>query len=586
MMYATVYMGKETMEQEIPKKVDNLQKFSTEIKWEKRSEILKKINDEVKNKLNALSVNTNAANVCASVNAKVTESKKWLLKKWWLKSLLRDEHYIHVKGDELQITDDLKWEKPAKEGVDLDNRQHRGLVAWFLTGLIMADVSVKNNIDFLQLMDYIDALDKLESEFSQTMETETTLTKKETRKLRKTLRKDINLDKKEGEFDPLLTEYRKWVTAQSEAVQNAANEIASVSKNIKDVWLNDSGYTISWAVKKIDDTTFSSNIEKNNVVINDVKFDKDGKAIAGDYSGTKNSVAQQYAVTVDTDGKLIATEKTTDAPAPWIDKPKDDSFVEITVENDKKPILDLLTWVTITDWKLYKSPATWNIAFYKITWKADGADFTLYLDKDKKLQSEDSGKLTPAWEELVEVGDYAFTQATDNKISVAKKADEEGAPEMPEDLSTRTIDQIKEASSEAIVGRLWELIEKLASNNISYIPWWRWPRTNNPDIAWIQKWLIEYAKKNTEFSIRDSGNRDWRKWSADWAEFKFTWGSAPDWFIEDDFVSWEYDKWFAWSVASFQTLDESAWKQDWLPWKKTLTALQGALSPEAVAWGW
>jgi hypothetical protein len=58
-------------------------------------------------------------------------------------------------------------------------------------------------------MDYIDALDKLESEFSQTMETEKTLTKKETRKLRKTLRKDINLDKKEGEFDPLLKVYRE-----------------------------------------------------------------------------------------------------------------------------------------------------------------------------------------------------------------------------------------------------------------------------------------------------------------------------------------------------------------------------------------
>jgi hypothetical protein len=31
-MYATVYMGKEIMEQEVQKKVDNLQTFSTEIK--------------------------------------------------------------------------------------------------------------------------------------------------------------------------------------------------------------------------------------------------------------------------------------------------------------------------------------------------------------------------------------------------------------------------------------------------------------------------------------------------------------------------------------------------------------------------
>ncbi len=433
MMYATVYMGKEIMEQEVQKKVDNLQTFSTEIKWEKRSEILKKINDQVKTKLNALTVNANATNVCTSVNAKVTESKKWLLKKWWLKSLLRDEHYIHIKAGELQITDDLKWEKSIKD-IDLDNRQHRGLVAWFLTGLIAADESVKGNKDFLQLMDYIDALDKLESEFSQTMETEKTLTKKETRKLRKTLRKDINLDKKEGEFDPLLKVYREWAAAQAESAQSAVNEIREVTQKITTMWLKDSGYTIDWPVTKDWDNFTTSIINADwTVKINDVKFDKDGKAVAGDYSGTKNILAQQYAVTVGTDGKLIATEKTTDTPAPWIDKPNDDSFVEITEESDKKQILDLLTWVTITDWKLYKSPATWNIAFYKITWKADGADFTLYLDKDKKLQSEDSGKLTPAWDESVEVGDYTFTQGTDNNISVEKMVDEEEGAEV--DLS-------------------------------------------------------------------------------------------------------------------------------------------------------
>lgn len=578
-------------------------------KWE-RDEILKEINNQVNTRVNAFFSFLWEAPWSAlvkplfdKVNDAIRAEVKWTWGiKWKVRQLLADEHYMHYQEWKIVITDDYEWKKSPML-LDLDKKWHRRILWGVLTQLSKPaeflssiDESVKTWINTIlwakinelnNIVSYVHDLDQLEQNFDKEVEENEAVTKKQAKALRKVLRKDINLDKKDGEFDELLKDYKNPVVVAAEETRKVEAEIADVTPKITAVWLKDSGYAISWAVKKIDDNTFSSNIEKNNVVINDVKFDKDGNAIAGEYSGADGKA---YKIEADNAGKItkVAVVENTPEEVPVTPLPTDYATEPLV---DWNPDLVRITalikpsegTIIIKDLKVYKSASNKG---FKVEWKINDNAFTFYLDDKDKLQVLDWDKLTPAWTNAVEVGNYTFTQGGNNVISVAKKADEEDAVDVPENLSTRTIDQIKKASPEAIVSRLWELIEKLKSDNISYIPWKNWPRTNNPDIAWVQKWLIEYAKKNPEFSIRDSGDRDWRKWSADWTEFKFTWGSAPDWFIEDDFVSWEYDKWFAWSVASFQTFDEIAWKQDWLPWQKTLTALKSALGIEPDGWGW
>lgn len=104
--------------------------------------------------------------------------------------------------------------------VDLDNRQHRQLVAKFLD---MGQAEFKDNQDYKSLVSYISELNQLEDNYRAEMKNATDRSKGERKKLRKALRREINLDKRQGEFGKVV------VPAA------AAKEIAATPQFVPDV---------------------------------------------------------------------------------------------------------------------------------------------------------------------------------------------------------------------------------------------------------------------------------------------------------------------------------------------------------------
>jgi hypothetical protein len=78
-------------------------------------------------------------------------------------------------------------------------------------------------------------LDQLEQNFDKEVEENEAVTKKQAKALRKVLRKDINLDKKEGEFNELLKNYKNPEVAAAEEARKIEEEIATVTPKITSV---------------------------------------------------------------------------------------------------------------------------------------------------------------------------------------------------------------------------------------------------------------------------------------------------------------------------------------------------------------
>jgi hypothetical protein len=337
-----------------------------------------------------------------------------------------------------------------------------------------------------------------------------------------------------------------------------------VTPKITSVWLKDSGYAIEWPVTKNTDNTFSANIKKDSIILNAVKFDSDGKAIAGEYSDADDKT---YKVEVDNAGKIttVTLKDETKEEDPWVVLPT--TLSEVTKDTDKRNF-DKVNSFFDTTVKINKIEKSADEIYFKVNiGLTTDSKFTtdVWVNNEWKLFSDATWKLIEVddngitWEGEFTNWKHNYVIKVDNagKIKIEKwdvvDADGDWDWWNPENLSDMEITEIASATPEQVKQRLWELIEELNDHRNRYIPK-RWMSRNeassdrslwnsNKDVAWIQKWLVDYQ------------------------EMQDFWNTCT--------VNWDYDSNFFSSVENFQT---KIWKtKDWLPWFNTLTALQSAL---------